>query len=481
MYPIYNLQMILFFFYEADWEEVLCIKRLLRCFEVISGLKINYNKSMVIGVGVEEDLLNDFADALNCSKHALPFMFLGMPFGASPRLKSTWDPIVKKFKLRLATWKRKHLSFGGRLTLIKSMLSSLPVYYLSLFKMHVSVIKELESIQAKLLWGGSDLKRKIHMVKWSDVTRRRDAGGLGIRSLSVMNLHLLVKWWWRFGCTNRVLWKDILCSKYDYATNGWLPSFVPQTNVSRVWKDILSASVSNPSVLVLYQSNVSIHVGNGRRCRFWIDRWLREGSLKGLFPRLFSLSLEKEGTMFEFFRRKSTLGVWDFYFHRQLFAWEMDECSVLIHLLHCSPVLSESENNRLVWKTEVSGLFTVKSVYDQFNLNLGPLPSVPRAIWMNIAPSEMQFTCWLAWKGRLKPSVFLHSIGVLDPTVDPLCIFCNSCDEDVNHVILHCSFAWKIWTEILSWWGIIWVVPQSMSHLLEWWDGFKIKKLEKSI
>ncbi|XP_028108767.1 uncharacterized protein LOC114307571 [Camellia sinensis] len=49
-------------FCEANWDELLCIKRLLRSFEVVSGLKINYSKSMVIGFGVEEDLMEQFAD-----------------------------------------------------------------------------------------------------------------------------------------------------------------------------------------------------------------------------------------------------------------------------------------------------------------------------------------------------------------------------------------------------------------------------------
>lgn len=48
------------------------------------------------------------------------------------------------------------------------------------------------------------------MVKWSDVSRGRDAGGLGIRRLSDVNLCLLVKWWWRFGSVNRGFSKDIL-------------------------------------------------------------------------------------------------------------------------------------------------------------------------------------------------------------------------------------------------------------------------------
>ncbi|KAL7195612.1 hypothetical protein ACSBR1_035778 [Camellia fascicularis] len=95
----------------------------------------------------------------------LSFMYLGLPLGASPKRKSTWLPIINKFKSRRALWKRKLLSFGGRLTLIKAVLSSLPMYYLSLFKLPTSASKLLDKIQARFLWGGSELKKKLHLVK----------------------------------------------------------------------------------------------------------------------------------------------------------------------------------------------------------------------------------------------------------------------------------------------------------------------------
>lgn len=72
-------------FCEADLEEIFLIKRVLRCFEVMSGLKINFHKSVVCGIGVSDREVSDFAAALNCRIHKLPLMYLGIPLGANPR------------------------------------------------------------------------------------------------------------------------------------------------------------------------------------------------------------------------------------------------------------------------------------------------------------------------------------------------------------------------------------------------------------
>lgn len=72
-----------------------------------------------------------------------------------------------------------------------------------------------------------------------------------------------------------------------------------------------------------------------------------------------------------------------------------------------------------------------------------------------------------------------ESIGVLDPNGSSLCCFCISCAEDVSHVLLHCNFTWRIWSELVKWWSLVWVVPESVNHLLDWWSGFKFKKILK--
>lgn len=167
-------------FCEAKWAKIVAMRRSLRCFEVVSGLKINFHKSLICGVGIEDGVVEEFAAKLNCLSHKLPIKYLGLPLGANPSRKQVWQPVVERIKKKLSGWKRRLLSYAGRVTLIKYVLSSLPIFYMSLFKIPVCAAKEIDKIQARFLWEGDDSHRKIHLVKWKEVQLPRNQGGLGI-------------------------------------------------------------------------------------------------------------------------------------------------------------------------------------------------------------------------------------------------------------------------------------------------------------
>ena len=89
-----------------------------------------------------------------------------------------------------------HIKRRERLTLIRSTLSSLPIYYLSLFRMPHKVCARLDRIQRQFLWGGSDLDKKVYLVSWATVCTDKRKGGLGIKSFSKMIKALLCKLSW---------------------------------------------------------------------------------------------------------------------------------------------------------------------------------------------------------------------------------------------------------------------------------------------
>ncbi|RVW52460.1 putative ribonuclease H protein [Vitis vinifera] len=146
-----------------------------------SGLRINLAKNEIILVGEVEEI-HELAVELGCRVGSLPFQYLGLPLVVPNRATSMWDRVEERVRRRLALWKRQYISKGGRITLIKSSLASMPIYQMSIFRMPKSVAKRVEKVQ-KTSYGGGHLEGKIHLVKWNVVCTKKNKGGLGLRKI----------------------------------------------------------------------------------------------------------------------------------------------------------------------------------------------------------------------------------------------------------------------------------------------------------
>jgi len=130
---------------EKSWANVRALRAVLTLFADMSGLKVNFHKSLLVGVNIEDSWLIEAASILNCKVGKISFLYLGLSIGSDPRKLAFWEPVVSTFKSRLSGWKSRFLSFGGRLVLLKYVLTSLPVYALSFFKAPSGIISLIES------------------------------------------------------------------------------------------------------------------------------------------------------------------------------------------------------------------------------------------------------------------------------------------------------------------------------------------------
>ena len=120
----------------------------------MSRLKINLEKSEMIPMG-EVDNLEYLGCEIGCKVRKLP-SYLGLPLRASYKYAAVWDGVEEQFHKRLLLWKRQHLSKGRRLTLLRSTLASLLIYFMSMFTILRIVRLRLKKIQRDFLWRGGE-------------------------------------------------------------------------------------------------------------------------------------------------------------------------------------------------------------------------------------------------------------------------------------------------------------------------------------
>ncbi|GAU48137.1 hypothetical protein TSUD_293770 [Trifolium subterraneum] len=205
---------------EGIWDNIRIIKTLLRSFELVSGLKINFVKSKLYGLKVDSRLLEAGSAFLSCRSEVIPFKFLGIPVGANPRRQETWKPVVDAMIKRLNSWSSRQLSYGGRITLINSMVR----------------------IQRNFLWGGGINDKKLCWVKWDQICLPKESGGLGVKNLELFNLALLSKWKWRLLSDGDAIWDDLLRFRYGHLPTQMLgrDTHLSGAKPSIWWKDVVS-------------------------------------------------------------------------------------------------------------------------------------------------------------------------------------------------------------------------------------------------
>lgn len=109
------------------------------CFEALSSIKINFRKTELIPLNIS--LANEIilADIFGCKVSKLPLKYLGVPFSDKKLYIADWSCIIDKVTKKLQGWVENLFSIGRRLTLVNYVLTSVPLYMLSLNKMPVKV------------------------------------------------------------------------------------------------------------------------------------------------------------------------------------------------------------------------------------------------------------------------------------------------------------------------------------------------------
>ncbi|GJY28473.1 RNA-directed DNA polymerase, eukaryota, reverse transcriptase zinc-binding domain protein, partial [Tanacetum coccineum] len=182
------------------------LRRGLDEFSLASGLYPSMSKSEAFFSNVCPDAKNEILMAMPFREGTLPIRYLGVPL-ASRRIKaSDCRVLIDAVKNRINDWRNKSLSFAGRLQLISSILSSLQVYWCSLFILPKLICETIDKMVKNFLWAREGNTSGMVSIGWKEVCKPKSQGGLGLKPLCAWNEALMAKHLWNIASNKDSIW-----------------------------------------------------------------------------------------------------------------------------------------------------------------------------------------------------------------------------------------------------------------------------------
>jgi hypothetical protein len=251
-------------FLSLDEQTILNTKFLLYCFEDMSGLKINYQKSEVFVMGGTEEDNNRVAGIFNCEVGALPLKYLGVMVHNRHMTATELYYVAQKVERRIPTWQSTSLSSGGKMILIESCLSSIPNYTMGIYLLQEEIHQKMDTARVNFFWHGPHMRRKYHMAKWDLLATPKKAGGAGFTNTRLRNKCFLAKWIFKIERGDKTLCCNLLRQKY-LGERGIFS--YKKHDGSQFWRGLMAVRGE-------VMRNLVYLVGNEKKIRFWHETWL---------------------------------------------------------------------------------------------------------------------------------------------------------------------------------------------------------------
>lgn len=414
------------FFLKTNGQGSAVLMQILKKYEAASGQTINKSKSSVtFSSKTPPETKNRIKQILGIRTEGGTGKYLGLPEFFGRRKKDIFTSLVDRIRQRAGKWSSRFLSGAGKQILLKVVLSAMPSYAMSCFKLPKSMYKRLQAALTRFWWDDKPDKRKMCWVSWDKLTLPKNAGGLGFRDLESFNDALLAKLSWRLLKNPNSLLAQILIGKYC-KESSFMNALAPSV-CSHGWKSILAGKE-------VLKKGMGWLVGDGSKISLWYDPWLSTNSPTLPFgpPTEASANLCVEALI-----------------HSHSNSWNLE--AIRTHLPHHEDqirrlVLSSKKTvDSYVWLPVKSGKYSTKSGYAinklQPNLDTEVNFKWQTNLWQVRASSKIKTFLWKAVAGALPVGSSLARRGI---TVDLKCKVCGE-DEDALHVLVNCPFAAKVW------------------------------------
>jgi hypothetical protein len=435
-------------FIDKDLEKAGNLKWILSCFELMSGMRINYTKSELVPMNLEEQEIVGIVEIFGCPVGAFPIKYLGVPLHYQKLRREVLQPLVDKILKKIAGWKGKLLSHAGRVMLIKTCLSSIPVYLMSFFKFPKWALDLLNSHMSACLWNDYEGHGKIYLANWHLVSMK-EYGGLGVPNLRDLNMALLGSWVKSFIKGEGKLWHSIISQKY--IRNAVDIFCLPYSQPSNFWSGVMWAA---KALTFGYRWKI----GDGSKIRFWEDTWFATAPPSSAILGPYCIC-DQIGI--------GLADVWDgsevkLTFRRNFSEAIMDRWYELVGIV--TEVTYDCDGDALVWQYDSKGTYTFQSLYAVINFK-GVIPVFIPAIWKVKVPPKIHIFLWLVSHNKIMTIANLLKRGIVKPEA---CLFCTE-NETVNHLLFECVVAKKIWLYVEIFSGVNFVNYESVAG--KWING----------
>jgi hypothetical protein len=124
---------------------------ILAAFAQASGLVTNFAKCAIYPVVCTALQIEGLLDVIPCEVKDFPFKYLGLPLHTRALRKIDVQPLINRIASKLPSWKAKFLDRSRRLTLVHSVLTSMPVHFMTVFALKKWAIKKIDNIRRSFL------------------------------------------------------------------------------------------------------------------------------------------------------------------------------------------------------------------------------------------------------------------------------------------------------------------------------------------
>ena len=181
-------------FCKATNQECHKLIEILGLYEVASGQKVNAEKfSVFFSHNTPQEKRCEVLNILGPMQDIRHSKYLGLPSIIGRSKTKVFAKMKEKVGRKLAGWKGKLLSIGGKEILIKAVTQMVLTYTMSCFLIPKGLCEEIKGMIRKFWWGQRQEESKIVWVSWEKMCKSKSNGGMGFRNLQDFNLAMLAK------------------------------------------------------------------------------------------------------------------------------------------------------------------------------------------------------------------------------------------------------------------------------------------------